>query len=76
MLKDLFLITIICLCACVCVIVCEHMSEVIVQLRRRLRDSCDTGIITDAELMFVWMQLEFYLFLFSFLTIYLSYILV
>lgn len=46
----------VCVYACDCVCVCEHMSVVLVQLSSRLRDSCDTGIIiTNAELMFVWM---------------------
>lgn len=63
MLNDFFLmIFTLCVCACmfvcmrVIVCVCEHMSVVLVQLSSRLRDSCDTGIIiTNAELMFVWM---------------------
>lgn len=42
------------------------MSVVIDQLSGRVRDSSDTGIIiTDAQLLFVWLELEFLLFYLS-----------
>lgn len=44
-----------------CARVCEYMSVVVIdQLSGRVRDSSDTGIIiTDAQLLFVWLELEF-----------------